>query len=162
MAQRTYRDANGYKKKKRPRKGSKAHTPQFSTIEEIQEHTRKKKIAGAKKHPNSKLAGPHLDKGAGLVALEGLSERVEQYTAPNVTLEEFSTGATLNYLSMDGNPVQAQINHKNKFGFKQLIIRNASGETLHDQLAFDVPSLYHQLTTVVRRRSTGSTEGIYW
>ena len=52
MAKRTYRDQNGYKRKKRKR-----GTPEFATIEEYHAYLARKREAARSKHPNYVLRG---------------------------------------------------------------------------------------------------------
>ncbi len=77
MAKRTYIDALGYKKKKRPYRNSHRSTPQFSTVAQYEEWVREQRIKGTQENPASQYAG-EAPKDPTVEALEGMLDRVEK------------------------------------------------------------------------------------
>ena len=81
MAKRTYHDGNGYKHKRRKR-----GTPEFSTIEEYQEHVANKRRASLKKTAEKKVVVLSAEELKRLESLEGKLVRVIPSFAPEAPL----------------------------------------------------------------------------
>ena len=75
MAKRTYRDKNGYKRKRRKR-----GTPEFATIEEYRAYIREKKVNATKMNP---IKMQHEPKPEGIKQVEKLIDRLEDLIDPS-------------------------------------------------------------------------------